>query len=53
MNSTDEEYDTHPCEHAGCNLTVPFDDEPYCFEHSPDSGSWLAGYSYKAKHADA
>jgi len=38
----------HPCVEVGCNNTVLFDDEPYCFTHSPDSGSNVVGYSYKA-----
>lgn len=41
--------DAHRCTHiGGCDETVPFDDEPYCFVHSPDSGSHFPGYSYKA-----
>lgn len=43
---------THPCEMGGCTNTVGFDDEPYCFEHSPDSGSTLVGYSYKRNHPE-
>jgi len=43
--------DSHPCEYPGCENTVAYDDEPYCFTHSPDSGSYVPGYSYKAKHA--
>lgn len=42
---------SHPCEQAGCTRTVPYDDEPYCFEHSPDSGSYVSGYSYARAHA--
>ena len=38
---------SHECENFSCTLTVPYDDEPYCFEHSPDSGSMFIGYSYK------
>lgn len=45
--------DAHPCEHDGCTHTVEFDDEPWCFGHSPDSGSSVPGYSYKRKHAKA
>lgn len=37
----------HPCEHRGCREYVAFDDEPYCFKHSPDSGSYVRGYSYQ------
>ena len=40
----------HPCEYIGCKAIVAFDDEPYCFEHSPDSGSYFSGYSYKETH---
>lgn len=35
----------HKCEHRGCAHVVQYDDEPYCFEHSPDSGSSVPGYS--------
>lgn len=41
---------SHPCEDDTCELLVPFDDEPYCFDHSPDSGSHFIGYSYKEKY---
>ena len=35
-----EEYpDKHPCTERGCEHTVLFDDEPWCYSHSPDSGS--------------
>jgi len=37
----------HPCLQAYCKHTVLFDDEPYCYEHSPDSGSSVRGYSYR------
>lgn len=40
----------HPCEHPGCPRIVEYDDEPYCFTHSPDSGSFVPGYSYKETH---
>lgn len=36
----------HPCIEDGCEETVQFDDEPWCFTHSPDSGSSVPGYSY-------
>jgi hypothetical protein len=39
---------SHPCTKEGCTNTVEFDDEPWCFLHSPDSGSNVAGYSYAA-----
>lgn len=48
MFETDEQ--THPCEMGGCKNIVPFDDEPYCYDHSPNSGSMLVGYSYKRNH---
>lgn len=35
----------HKCETSGCNSIVRFDDEPWCFIHSPDSGSSKKGYS--------
>jgi hypothetical protein len=34
----------HKCEHAGCDRMVQYHDEPYCFTHSPDEGSSVAGY---------
>ena len=41
----------HPCEHPGCPHTVPYDDEPYCFDHTPDDSSgYQPGYSYKRNH---
>lgn len=43
-------YDAHPCEYEGCEFEVPYDDEPYCFKHSPDSGSYMEGYSYRKAH---
>lgn len=39
----------HKCEYAGCDDKVSYDDEPYCFNHSPDSGSSVPGYSAKVK----
>lgn len=44
--------DAHPCETQGCEDIVPYDDEPHCFTHSPDSGSNVYGYSYKKSHAN-
>jgi hypothetical protein len=35
----------HECEQEGCKIIVEFDDEPFCFTHSPDEGSSLFGYS--------
>lgn len=37
---------SHPCIEPGCDAMVPFDDEPWCFTHSPDEGSSVSGYSY-------
>jgi hypothetical protein len=45
------EDESHPCTAAGCTNEVQFDDEPFCFTHSPDSGSDVRGYSYKAANA--
>lgn len=38
---------SHPCERYGCKDLVGFDDEPFCFNHSPNSGSSFHGYSYQ------
>lgn len=35
----------HKCAHNNCEITVLYDDEPYCFTHSPDSGSSFRNYS--------
>jgi len=40
--------DRHPCIFPGCQMEVEYDDEPWCFTHSPDSGSAVPGYSYRA-----
>lgn len=40
------EHGVHPCEHPNCREYVAFDDEPYCSEHSLDSGSQFPGYSW-------
>jgi hypothetical protein len=40
----------HPCTHRGCPHTVEYDDEPWCFEHSPREGSYVPGYSWSARH---
>jgi hypothetical protein len=45
-----DEDGSHPCDYEGCDNIVMYDDEPYCYEHSPDSGSSFIGYSYKASH---
>jgi hypothetical protein len=34
----------HECEQYGCASMISFHDEPYCFKHSPDSGSSMRGY---------
>jgi len=34
----------HKCEEPGCDRIVQFWDEPYCFTHSPDSGSSFQNY---------
>lgn len=47
MNDPDQ---SHPCEFVGCTNVVAYDDEPYCFVHSPDSGSYVPGYSYRHDH---
>ena len=39
----------HKCEHNGCDSIVSYDDEPWCFTHSPDSGSSIPGYSASSK----
>lgn len=40
----------HPCVEEGCDHVVPYDDEPWCFTHSPDSGSSVRGFSYRAAY---
>ncbi len=35
----------HKCIVRGCTHLIEFDDEPKCFEHSPDDGSSVLGYS--------
>ena len=42
--------DQHPCEAPSCDVPVYYDDEPFCYKHSPDGGSFVPGYSYKATH---
>jgi len=39
----------HRCETVGCDREVEFDDEPWCFTHSPDEGSSKIGYSARLK----
>jgi hypothetical protein len=50
MSSYDMD-EMHPCDFEDCINIVAYDDEPYCFHHSPDDGSYQVGYSYKATHA--
>ncbi len=38
----------HECRDDKCTHMVEFDDEPFCFTHSPDSGSSVRGWSAKA-----
>ena len=38
----------HKCVTPDCDSQVEFDDEPWCFKHSPDEGSSLRGYSARA-----
>lgn len=38
----------HQCVAEGCNSVVEFDDEPWCFTHSPDEGSSVFGFSARA-----
>lgn len=35
----------HKCREQTCDKIVIYDDEPWCFTHSPDSGSSERGYS--------
>jgi hypothetical protein len=34
----------HQCEQSSCERMVQYHDEPYCFTHSPDSGSSVPNY---------
>jgi hypothetical protein len=38
---------THPCVRFGCEALVGYDDEPFCYTHSSNSGSYVRGYSYR------
>jgi hypothetical protein len=38
-------YFPHKCKEDICERRPLFDDEPFCFEHSPDEGSSVKGYS--------
>jgi hypothetical protein len=44
MYHTCDDACLHECEHAGCDRKIAYHDEPYCFTHSPDSGSSVPGY---------
>lgn len=39
----------HECEFQDCDVVVQYDDEPFCFAHSPDEGSSVMGYSARAE----
>jgi hypothetical protein len=39
----------HECVTTGCSNVVIYDDEPWCFTHSPDAGSSKPGYSARAE----
>jgi hypothetical protein len=39
---------SHACETIDCKTLVMYDDEPYCFAHSPRTGSHFPDYSYRA-----
>lgn len=46
----DLDDDLHPCEMGICDNIVAFDDEPYCYLHSPKNGAYMVGYSYRRMH---
>lgn len=41
----DQYHFLHKCAVEECPRYINFDDEPWCFQHSTDSGSSLVGYS--------
>ncbi len=43
----------HPCEQESCDARCIYDDEPYCFSHSPDEGSSVKGYSAYQKFLES
>lgn len=45
MPTMEEGIFPHECEYPSCHIVVQFDDEPWCYTHSPDSGSNVPGYS--------
>jgi len=42
----------HKCEVPSCSNMISYHDEPYCFKHSPDSGSSVRGYDSRQKNAE-
>lgn len=52
MKNVDDYIFHHKCEDTTCSTIVIYDDEPWCFTHSPDSGSSLKGYSARQKAGD-
>jgi hypothetical protein len=53
MTSYNIEWSKHGCTFPDCKYAesdVCHDDEPFCFEHSPDEGSSVFDYSYKTTH---
>lgn len=38
----------HQCLRNQCQVIVEYDDEPYCFVHSPNEGSSVPGFSARA-----
>jgi hypothetical protein len=52
MTNVEEYIFPHKCEHDTCTSMVTYDDEPWCFIHSPDSGSSVRGYSARRKAGD-
>lgn len=49
MSIIDDFFFPHECEKEGCGKMVSYDDEPFCFTHSPDEGSSVLGYSARAR----
>jgi hypothetical protein len=43
----------HQCVDSTCSSVVEFDDEPWCFTHSPDEGSSLHGWSARRVLAES
>ena len=40
----------HKCQSYGCDARPIYNDEPFCFTHSPDEGSSVRGYSAYHEH---